>query len=264
MSNFVRTLGGFAVIAVGLAIASPSIAQTQCAPVAPTTARLGVAWADRAAEMKRLGEWQSIHGARPWRMQPWGVEVCGSYQPNVFKRPRPLIIEKIWTDFGAQIAATAQKYAVPAELIVAVILEESGGNPVLFKTEPGYVSDSQTPHRIAIGLGGMLLSTARIMGGNPGITRQWVQTPGNAIDLIGVYLNRQYKDTGFDPPKVAAAYNSGALYADLGPGNAWKLRNYPLGRSVFIDNFVVTFNDAMRFFANRSDRPAQSFSAVMR
>ncbi|MGE0737395.1 MAG: transglycosylase SLT domain-containing protein [Alphaproteobacteria bacterium] len=264
MPNCIRAFcAGVVLIAAGGALPTVAAAQTGCA-VRSMPPTLATAWPARAAEMKRLAEWRNAYGGTPWRMQPWGIEVCGRYQPNVFKRPRPIMIEKIWRDYAAQIADAAQKHAVPVELVVTIILEESGGNPVLFKLEPGYVSDSRTPHRIAIGLGGMLLSTARIMAGNPGVSRQWVQNPNNAIDLIGVYLTRQYKETGFDPPKVAAAYNAGGLYADPSPGNPWKLRNYPLGKSVFIDNFVATFNNSMRFFANRADRPAQSFNAVMR
>ena len=46
--------------------------------------------------------------------------------------------------------------------------------------------------------------------------------------------------------------------------NRWKLRNHPLGHSVYIDLFVAVFDASMRFLANRPDRPRESFAQLVR
>ena len=61
---------------------------------------------------------------------------------------------------------------------------------------------------------------------------------------------------------MAAAYNAGGLYRQNGRANRWKMRNYPVGRSVYIDLFVAVFDEAVRFLARHPHRPRESFAAL--
>ncbi len=51
-------------------------------------------------------------------------------------------------------------------------------------------------------------------------------------------LWRQGRQTRFDAPLVAAAYNAGGIYYNAASSNRWRLRQYPLGTSKHVDRFV--------------------------
>jgi soluble lytic murein transglycosylase-like protein len=199
-----------------------------------------------------------------WRLSDRGVLLCAGRVPTSrATRYRLSRIPRVWHDYGALIAASARRHAVPAELIVAVIVNESGGRADAVHRYRGFVSDARTPNRISIGLGQMLLGTARAIMNDRRIGRAWLLEPRNAIRAIAVYLDRQYPTTGFDPPLVAAAYNAGALYRDPSPANRWRLRNHPLGGSTYIDAFVAIANGAVMHLKRTGRPPAQSFAAVL-
>jgi hypothetical protein len=69
--------------------------------------------------------------------------------------------------------------------------------------------------------------------------------------------------TGFDPAKVAGAYNSGGLYHNDSEKNRWRLRNYPLGHSVYVDHFVAVFNRSVSYLKQQRNRPPESFAALL-
>ena len=83
----------------------------------------------------------------------------------------------------------------------------------------------------------------------------------NAIDVSARYVAEQYSITGYDVPKVAAAYNAGAIYYNGSKSNRWKMLTHPKGSSEYIDNFVASFNMATAFLAD-GRAPAQSFAAL--
>jgi soluble lytic murein transglycosylase-like protein len=116
---------------------------------------------------------------------------------------------------------------------------------------------------ITVGLTGVLLSTARIVMKNPRIDRRWLYDPANAIDVSARYVAQQYSITGYDVPKVAAAYNAGGIYYDASATNRWKMLTYPKGSSKFIDNFVTSFNMATAYLGN-GRAPARSFAAALK
>ena len=62
--------------------------------------------------------------------------------------------------------------------------------------------------------------------------------PDFSIQLAAAYISRpeQVSLTGLDPPRVAAAYNAGGVYAD--PGNPWRLRS----TGNHIDRFIAAYN----------------------
>ena len=51
--------------------------------------------------------------------------------------------------------------------------------------------------------------------------------------------------TCYDPPLVAAAYDTGTLRYNGGDTNRWRLLQYPIGTSGYVDRFVRFFNAAM-------------------
>ena len=214
-------------------------------------------------ELRHLTDWQSFRNSVPWRLTPGGI-LTGSGPVRVEPRERYRVerVAEAWRKYGSLIRAAARRYRVPVELFLAIVINESALNPKAFQKYRGYVSDRETPDRISVGLGAILLGTAQFMLKNPSIDRAWLQVPANNIRMIGLYLHRQYRLTGFDPPKVAAAYNAGGLYRQNGRKNRWKLRNHPLGHSVYIDLFVAVFDASMRFLANRPDRPRESFASL--
>ncbi len=221
-------------------------------------------WRTRAAELRRRAHWHRHGNSVIWRLTDRGVALCSGVLPvSRVARHRRRWIPRVWRDFGPLITEAAARHNVPAELIVTVIVNESGGRRGTINTYSRYVSDARTPSRVSIGLGQMLLSTARAIMKDRSIDRAWLLTPRNAIDAIAVYLDRQYRTTGFDPPLVAAAYNAGALYRDPSPANRWRLRNHPVGRSIYIDTFVAVANAASEHLRRTGNPPRHSFAALL-
>ena len=220
-------------------------------------------WNGRRLELGRLTRWQSFRNSVPWRLTANGIVTeRGPVRLSRREHYRLKSVRTAWRKYGGLIRAAARRYRVPAELFLTIIVNESALNPRAYQTYRGYVSDRKTPGRISVGLGGVLISTARFMLRDPSIDRAWLEKPANNIRMIGIYLNRQYRLTGFDPPKVAAAYNAGGLYRQNGRKNRWKLRNHPIGRSVYIDLFVAVFDESMRYLARHPYRPRESFAAL--
>lgn len=213
-----------------------------------------------AVDLQTLGTYHRYRDSVAWRLGPEGVEVQTG-TPRGDGKKRAQIIDAVWRDYGPLILEASARHNVPAELLIAIIVEESSGRPVVLHREPGYVSDAKTPDKITLGLTGVLLGTARKVMNNPRVDRDWVFQPANAIEVAARYVAQQYSITGYDVPKVAAAYNAGAIYYNGSPKNHWKMLTHPKGSSEYIDNFVASFNMATAFLAN-GRAPAQSFAAL--
>lgn len=56
-------------------------------------------------------------------------------------------------------------------------------------------------------------------------------------------MGKQHQATGYDPPKVAAAYNAGGVYYESATTNRWKMRCYPLKTGKHIDKFTWWTNE---------------------
>ncbi len=184
-------------------------------------------------------------GGVRWRLGRRGLEVENSGVERT--RGAPTTVKRVWDEFGGPIERWAGRYQVPAELILATICIESGGRPDRVRLEPGYVSDDRTPGKVSPGLMQTLISTASWMMENENagetIGRSWLLEPDNSIRAGAAYIAHQKGATGFDPPKVACAYNAGSVIKQTGAANRWKMRQYPIGTPEHADRFVKWFND---------------------
>ena len=254
-------LTGVGVIAVGCAL-QPDDTATVVASHNEAPASGAAAAAAQGIDLQALGTYHRFRDGVAWRLGPQGVEV-ETGKPPADKKKRAEIIDRVWRDYGTLIQDASERHGVPAELMIAIIVEESSGRPKVSHREPGYVSDAKTPDKVTLGLTGVLLGTARKVMKNPRIDRGWVYQPANAIEVAARYVAEQYSITGYDVPKVAAAYNAGALYYNGSPKNRWKMLTHPKGSSEYIDNFVTSFNMATAYLAD-GRAPARSFAAILK
>jgi len=192
-----------------------------------------------------------------WQLQAQGVTIEGIGVERTGGEPET--VRRVWDQFGEAIETWSGRFGVPAELLVATICTESGGDPRAVREEPGYQSDAATPDRVSPGLMQTLITTARNALQDPGVDREWLLEPGNSIQAGCAYIAAQMTRTNLDPPKVACAYNAGGIYPNDGPGNRWKMRQYPIGSGQHADRFVRWFNDCA--YAMEADNivPAMSF-----
>jgi soluble lytic murein transglycosylase-like protein len=167
------------------------------------------------------------------------------------------LIAPTWQRYGHLIAAAAQRHAVPAEIILATIVDESGGKPGAIATNPGYVSDAATPSKISVGLGQMLISSARAIAPERRWDRASLSDPALAIDLVARYHARFYRQTGFDPRLVAWTYLTGTA-PSLRAGQSWYPRNHEHAA-----RYTAVFEASVAHLAQQPNRPAVSFAALM-
>ncbi len=197
-----------------------------------------------------------------WRLCSEGIGINGA--APVGSGGEPATIERIWDDFGAAITAWSTRLGVPAELIIATIATESGGDPNAIRFEPHYRSDETTPDQVSPGLMQTLISTARETLGDPAIDRTWLLRPENAIQAGTAYILKESGTTGFDPPVVACCYNAGSVVENDSSANRWRMRQFPIGTGQHADRFVMWFNDAMRVLASLQTPPPVSFTQRLR
>jgi hypothetical protein len=192
-----------------------------------------------------------------WQVQPRGVAIENSGIERTAGEPKT--VRRVWDQFGPAIETWSARFDVPAELIVATICTESGGNPQVVREEPGYRSDATTPARVSPGLMQTLISTARNALQDPAVDREWLLEPGNSIMAGTAYIASQMPRTNLDPPKVACAYNAGGVYANHSPDNRWRMRQYPIGTGHHADRFVRWFNDCCHVLEADNYLPPMSF-----
>lgn len=206
------------------------------APTATPTART-----DFAGITRKLMEPRQFRDSVPWALTGSGIAING--QLAVGTPGSPVTIDKILTHFGKDIADVCIRRNVFIELVVATIATESLGNPKALREEPGFKSETQTPNRVSIGLMQTLISTARSATGDESLTAEKLLTPQASINAGTAYIESQFDITGFDPPKVACAYNAGGVYYNPSPNNRWKMRQFPIGTARHADRFICFFND---------------------
>ena len=192
-----------------------------------------------------------------WQVRAQGVSIEGTGVERTGGEPET--VRRVWDQFGAAIETWSNRFGVPAELIVATICTESGGDPNAVREEPGYRSDAATPDRVSPGLMQTLITTARNALQDDGVDREWLLEPGNSIQAGTAYIASQMTRTNLDPPKVACAYNAGGIYPNDGPDNRWKMRQYPIGSGAHADRFVRWFNDCAYAMEADNVLPALSF-----
>lgn len=214
-----------------------------------------------ARVLPKLRQPHQFENSISWQLAADGVRIEGA--PPEVSSGTPITVKMVWTEFGDDIHTWARHFMVPVELIVATICTESGGNPSARRHEPGFLSETDTPHRISIGLMQTLISTARSALNIPSIDGAWLLESGHSIQAGTAYIAQQWTVTRFDPPKVACAYNAGGIYLNDSPANRWKMRQFPIGTSHHADRFVKWFNDCFRYFADESLMPEPGFYALL-
>lgn len=235
----------------------PAQSQSACVVVFAGPAH-GQNWAERRQEIvarngfSRAGNTLLLYAPSATRAGSCGNALAGSAEV----RYRVGLIAPTWQRYGTLIAASAARHGVPAELILAAIVEESGGRAHAVAKYPGYVSDADTPSKVSLGLGQMLISTAQRLAPERRIGRAALFDPAIAIDLVARYFARFYPATGFDPALAATSYNVGSLRA-MKAGQRWSPPN-----PRYVARFVAVFDASVAHLAAQPDRPAVSFAAM--
>ncbi len=212
-----------------------------------------------------LPDLKENHGFRDstqWQLTSEGICIAGA-APEVFGG-EPKTVRRVWGNFLEPIQEWSAKFGVPAELIVATICTESGGDPKSLREEPGYISDRKTPNKVSPGLMQTLISTAAATLQIEGVTREWLLQPQNAIRAGTGYIAQQWRTTHFDPPKVACAYNAGGIYYNDSPDNRWKMRQYPINSAHHADRFVKWFNECFVMFKLDNVTPPVSYYRMLK
>ena len=197
---------------------------------------------------------RAFMGSIRWRLTKKGLEIEGSGIER--SKGSPKTVTDIWNKYNKEINKWAKHFDVPCVLIIATIATESIGEATSRREEPGFISDTATPHRVSVGLMQTLISTARSTLHNRKIDAKWLKKSSNSIKAGTSYIAEQSPVTDFDPPKVACAYNSGGVFQNSGKKNRWKMRQYQIGTSKHCDRFVKWFNDAV-FVLERHPKSAK-------
>ena len=218
-----------------------------------------------AIDLPSLGQFHGFaDGGAQWSLTGVGLVLKDAAVPETSGGP-PQTVRGIWNNFGAIIVTEAARVVtpIPVELIIATIATESRGNPNAERTEPGFQSYQTTPDRVSIGLTQTLISSARSALNDPAISDSSLRDPRTAIAAGCAYIASQFGKTGYDPPKVACAYNAGGLYLNDSPNNRWKMRQFPIGTSAHADRFVRWFNDCFLLFDTPATAPEGSFVRML-
>ncbi len=200
-------------------------------------------------------------GSVSWRLTDRGVSIDGAEPQGT--AGEPATVRRVRAQFGDSIERWGAEFGVPAELIVATICTESGGNPADERKEPGFISYEETPHRVSTGLMQTLISTARGTLQMPAIDHAWLLEADNSIRAGTAYIASQQAQTQFDPPVVACAYNAGSVRENQSPDNRWRMRQFPIGTDHHANRFVEWFNDCFRMYRADGGAPELSFFALL-
>jgi hypothetical protein len=201
-------------------------------------------------------------GSIAWHLTEAGISIEDAAPEGT--RGLPQTVRRVRDEFADSIARWSTGFGVPAELIIATIRTESGGDPASERQEPGFLSYEETPHRVSIGLMQTLISTARETLGISGVNRSWLLAPDNAIRAGTAYIARQSRHTSFDPPVAACAYNAGGVYVNHATANRWRMRQFPIGTGHHADRFVAWFNDCFRMYEADGGASELSFFTLLR
>ena len=191
-------------------------------------------------------------GAIYWRLTTKGVEVKG--QGILLNAKFTTQAKKIWETFRNPILAASEKHHVPVPAIIATISTESSGNPQAYRYEPAFYTRYiqgkaewksnpyyASPKRISAsyGLVQIMYTTAYSVGfrGKP----EDLYDPQQNLDAGCAYIASAYqiKQHGWDPPKIACAYNAGSVRPTT--ANAWGMYCH-LGH---LDRWIPGYNGAI-------------------
>lgn len=245
-------------MSAALLVCAAAPGEAACSVVSAGPA-FGKNWSERRDELRaRTDAPQPGGGHLLYAPAPRTASDCGRAVAHTAPvRYRIGLIAPTWRRYGDLIAAAARRHGVPAELILATIVDESGGNARAVATVPGYVSDAATPDRVSVGLGQVLIASARRLLPERRIDRAALFDPALAIDLVARYHARFYKGTGFDPKLVAWAYLSGRTPA-LRAGQRWTPRN-----QAHAARYSAVVEASVSHLAAQPKTPPVSFAALL-
>ncbi|GAK60019.1 hypothetical protein U27_07006 [Candidatus Vecturithrix granuli] len=200
-----------------------------------------------------LSDWHNYQSGKIyWRLTVKGVEVKG--QGILLNSKFTTQAKKIWETFRAPILAASKKHRVPVPAIIATISTESSGNPQAYRYEPAFYTRyiqnkaewknnpySASPKRISASYGLMqiMYTTAYNVGfrGKP----EDLYDPQQNLDVGCAYIASAYqvKQHGWDPPKIACAYNAGSVRPTT--ENAWGMYCH----AGHLDRWIPSYNGAI-------------------
>ena len=250
--------GSAAALAAALFFCAAAPVAAACSLVSAGPA-YGQSWSERRQELiarngfARPATTVLLHAPEARKTPRCAVTLAGSAE----LRYRLALVAPAWQRYGGLIAAAAARHGVPAELILAAIVEESGGRAQAVATYPGYVSDAATPSKVSLGLGQMLLSSAQALAPERRMSRAALFDPAIAIDLVARYFARFYRITGFDPRLSASSYNVGSVRTPA-QGQRWAPPN-----PRYVARFVAVFEASVAHLAAQPNRPDVSFAALL-
>lgn len=191
-----------------------------------------------------------IAGGVSWAVTDAGISI--DTRPVRGTDGPPMTVHRVNSWFGKLITDASLQFGVPAEILVAIVCNESAGGQTdravvlaARREEPGYISDHVTPDRVSTGCCQTLLSTARWVLKRPELTSGDLVNPAISIQAAAAYIAGRSNVTGLDPVLIAACYNAGGLYREDTVSNRWGLRCFPLHTGQYIDRFVLWYNDAV-------------------
>lgn len=178
------------------------------------------------------------------------IDGIGVYRHN---QPMPEKVSR-WRDL---IYNKAMKYNIPPALIVAVMWQESGGDP-----KAGSYAD-------AFGLMQLILSTAKSMAGRSVSKDELLSNPDLNVDLGAKLLSQLYKQYNGNLPHILGSYNAGGPYCGTG-------KKYPSGEPCapnmfglvqncgYIDSVIKNYNRAIELgWDGKPVKPTSTFVKVL-
>jgi len=231
----------------------------------PNTLEIGqVLRIPEVSELEKLLQvWHNYENGKIWwRVTSMGVEIKDR---GVVKDARyTQQVAEIWKNYQASVLAASRKYGVPIPAIIATISTESNGNPKAYRYEPlfyrRYIKNKDhwknnpyyySPRRVSAsyGLVQIMYTTAYSVGfrGEP----EDLYDPRLNIDVGTAYIASRFqvKNHGWDPPKIACAYNAGSVRVTN--SNAWGMYHHP----GHLDRWIPSYNAAIEVIGT-SETPA--------
>ncbi|GAK52515.1 hypothetical protein U14_03766 [Candidatus Moduliflexus flocculans] len=226
---------------------------------------------DRADLENGASAWHNYgDGKIWWRLTKQGVEIKGKgliKEDKYTKRAAD-----IWRKYEPMITTASKKYGVPIPAIIATISTESSGNPKAYRYEPlfytRYIKDQKEwkespyhdyPRRIAAsyGLVQIMYTTAYNSAGFRGKPED-LYDPAANINAGAAYIASAYqvKQHGWDPPKIACAYNAGSVRATK--ANDWGMYHHP----DHLERWIPAYNGAIEVTGAAGAIPETSVSVT--
>ena len=201
-----------------------------------------------------LKVWHNYGGGKVWwRVTEKGIEVKGKGLLESSKYTKRS--GEIWQKYQGAIRTASEKYSVPIPVIIATISTESSGDAKAYRHEAAFYrryikNKSQwknnpyhhSPRRISssYGLMQIMYTTAYSVGfrGEP----EDLYDPTVNVDAGSAYIASafQIKQHGWDPPKIACAYNAGSVRPTS--KNLWGMHYHP----GHLDRWIPAYNGALK------------------